>query len=170
MTARLRQLTVEDAPALVALRDANREHFLMGEPIRGDEWFTVEAQAEWITGEGIAFGGFAADGALVAYARLSQVVRGGFQNAYLGYAVDHRHGNMGIATALVEHVVGFAFGDLGLHRVQANARTDNPASKRVLAKAGFRHEGVALRYLNIGGDWRDHDMFAITAEEWPPRR
>lgn len=159
----MRQLTIADAPALVALRDANRQHFLMGEPLHDEEWFTVAAQERWIQADGIPFGAFDG-GELIAYARLSQIVRGGFQNAYLGYAVDERRSGRGVATQLVLHVARFAFGELELHRLQANVRTDNPASRRVLEKAGFRHEGVALRYLKIAGEWRDHDMFALTSD------
>src|SRR3712207_5492685 len=127
MAPEMRRLTSADAPALVALRDANREHFLMGEPLHDESWFTVAAQEQWIADEGIPFGAFDG-GELIAYARLSQIVRGGFQNAYLGYAVDERRGGRGVATALVRHVTLFALGELGLHRVQANVRTDNPAS------------------------------------------
>ena len=58
-----------------------------------------------------------------------------------------------------------AFDDLRLHRVQANVRTTNEASRRVLQKAGFRREGLALRYLELDGAWVDHDLFAITAED-----
>src|SRR5688500_3933713 len=103
MAPEMRRLMSADAPAVVALRDANREHFLMGEPRHDEEWFTVAVQERWIAGDGVAVGAFE-DGAAIAYARLSQIVRGGFQNCYLGYAVDERHGGRGLATALV----GFA--------------------------------------------------------------
>ena len=169
MALEMRRLTSADAPAVVALRGANRRHFLMGEPRHDEDWFTVASQERWIADDGIALGAFD-DGAAIAYARLSQIVRGGFQNCYLGYAVDERRGGRGIATDLVRFAVRLAFDDEGLHRVQANVRTDNPASRRVLAKAGFRHEGLALRYLEIDGERRDHDMFAITAEELAPPR
>ena len=43
----------------------------------------------------------------------------------------------------------------------------NHGSIRVLEKAGFREEGLALRYLQIAGVWEDHKLFAVTAEEWP---
>jgi ribosomal-protein-alanine N-acetyltransferase len=40
----------------------------------------------------------------------------------------------------------------------------------VAEKAGFRLEGRALRYLNIAGRWEDHDVYALTEEEWRARR
>ncbi len=103
--------------------------------------------------------------AIVGRITLSQVFRRAFQNCYLGYFVGEEHNGRGYATAAVRLAVGFAFDDLGLHRVQANVMTTNPRSARVLEKAGFRHEGRALRYLQIAGRWEDHDMYAITAEE-----
>ena len=63
-------------------------------------------------------------------------------------------------------MVAFAFGPLGLHRVQAAVMPNNPASLRVLDKAGFRREGLAERYLQIAGVWADHVLFATTVEEW----
>ena len=102
--------------------------------------------------------------AMIGYARLSNLVRGAFDNAYLGYAVSREHGGRGIGTLLVRHAVKLAW-DLGLHRVQAAVRTDNPGSLRVMEKAGFRREGIALRYLNLDGEWRDHVLHAVTRED-----
>jgi len=42
----------------------------------------------------------------------------------------------------------------------------NSGSQRVLEKAGYRNEGVALRYLCIAGTWEDHIVYAVTGEEW----
>jgi [ribosomal protein S5]-alanine N-acetyltransferase len=54
---------------------------------------------------------------------------------------------------------------LQLHHVQAAVIPRNRASVRVLEKAGFRREGHALRYLQIAGEWEDHDLFALLADE-----
>ena len=61
----------------------------------------------------------------------------------------------------------FAFEHAGLHRVQPAVMPRNAASQRVVEKAGFRHEGLAVRYLRIAGAWEDHDLYAITVEEHP---
>ena len=60
----------------------------------------------------------------------------------------------------------FAFEHVGLHRVQPAIIPRNTASKRVAQKVGFRLEGRALRYLRINGVWEDHDIYAMTAEDW----
>jgi ribosomal-protein-alanine N-acetyltransferase len=63
----------------------------------------------------------------------------------------------------------FAFEDLQLHRIQIAIIPRNRASRRVVDKLGIREEGVALRYLEINGEWEDHVRYAITAEEWDER-
>ena len=106
-----------------------------------------------------------AGGAIVGRVTLSQVFRRAFQNCYLGYFVAEEHNGRGYATEAVRLAVRYAFDDLGLHRVQANVMTKNPRSARVLIKAGFRKEGLALRYLEIAGRWEDHDLYAVTVED-----
>ena len=160
----IRPVAERDAEALLGLRLANRDHFQIGEPRRPDVFFTLDPQRALIAeAAGTLLGAFDGD-ALLGYARLSNVVRGAFDNAYLGYAVGREHGGRGTGTLLVRHAVGLAW-QLGLHRVQAAVRTDNPASLRVLEKAGFRREGLALRYLHLDGAWRDHVLHAVTRED-----
>lgn len=164
MAVEVRPLTVEDAPALLAMREANRDHFQIGEARQPPSWFTLETQRDRIaTSDGLMLGAFV-DGELVGFARLSNVVLGAFRNAYLGYAVDRRHNGRGIGTLLVRHAVALAW-ERGLHRVQAAVRTDNPGSLRVMEKAGFRREGLALNYLELDGAWRDHVLHAVTRED-----
>jgi ribosomal-protein-alanine N-acetyltransferase len=159
-----RALTLDDAPALLAMRRANREHFQIAEPRHPESFFTLERQRALIAaGEGLIVAPFD-DGRLVGFARLSNVVLGAFHNAYLGYMVAREDNGRGVATLLVRHAVQLAW-ERGLHRVQAAVRTDNPASLRVLEKAGFRREGLALRYLHLDGAWRDHVLHAITRED-----
>jgi Acetyltransferase (GNAT) domain len=62
-------------------------------------------------------------------------------------------------------VVRHAFGALGLHRLEANIQPANRRSIRLVRRAGFRREGFSRRYLKIFGRWRDHERWAITAED-----
>ncbi len=152
----------------------NRAFLEPFEPLRPESDFTLAGQhaslraleGARVAGTTYAFAIRPADtGEIAGRITLSQVFRRSFQNCYLGYWVAEEHNGRGYATQAVELAVGHAFGELGLHRVQANVMTKNPRSARVLEKAGFRREGLALRYLQIAGRWEDHDMFAITAEE-----
>jgi ribosomal-protein-alanine N-acetyltransferase len=106
-------------------------------------------------------------GVIVGVISLSMVVRAAWQNANVGYWVLASRGGRGYATEAVRLVLGFAFDTLGLHRVQAGVMPGNLRSIRVLEKNGFRREGLAERYLRIAGRWEDHEIFAITSEEWP---
>jgi [ribosomal protein S5]-alanine N-acetyltransferase len=61
-------------------------------------------------------------------------------------------------------VIEMAFGDLGLHRLEAGTQVENIASRRVLEKNGFELIGIARRYLLIAGEWRDHLLFQRTID------
>ena len=167
----LRTLEPEHAAELLALQLRNRAHWRASGPRRDEQWFTLarqrtelEAQAlERADGRSLSFGVYL-DAALVGRLSLSNIVRGPFLNAYLGYAIDERHAGRGIATAAVAQAVALAWAE-GLHRVQAAVSPANAASRRVLEKVGFRHEGLALRYLRLDGAWRDQELWAITAED-----
>jgi [ribosomal protein S5]-alanine N-acetyltransferase len=106
------------------------------------------------------------DGRIAGCFNLNEIVRGPFQCAYAGWSINSEVAGRGLATVGVRRLLDVAFGGLGLHRVQANIIPRNAASVRVAEKVGFRLEGRALRYLQIAGVWEDHDMYALTAEEW----
>ena len=103
---------------------------------------------------------------LIGRVALSNVSRGAWQNATLGYYIDEAHTGRGYATEAVRLALEFAFGSARLHRVQAAVLPRNIASRRVLEKAGFCREGRSTKYLQINGVWEDHEMFAITLEDW----
>jgi ribosomal-protein-alanine N-acetyltransferase len=132
-----------------------------------------EVAANRVADRGYAFGIVLGD-ELIGRIALNNIVRGVFQNAYVGYFVGKDHNGVGYATEAVRILAVHAFADLSLHRLQAAVMLDNPGSMRVLEKAGFRREGVARRYLQIDGTWADHVLFALTSEELstagPPRR
>jgi len=110
------------------------------------------------------------DDELVGVYNVSEIVRGAFQNAYLGYYAFAPHAGTGAMRAAMPLVFEHAFAQLKLHRLQANVQPENVASRALLAATGWREEGFAPRYLRIEGDWRDHVLYAITAEEIPRRR
>jgi len=102
-------------------------------------------------------------GAMTGGVNINNIVRGRFQSAALGYwaYVSSVRGYMSEAIRLV---VSYAFGDLDLHRLEANVQPGNEASSRLVLRNGFRHEGLSPDYLFIDGAWRDHDRYAITRE------
>ena len=107
------------------------------------------------------------DGELVGQVTVSNVVRGAFQSASIGYWVDRRVAGRAVTPTAVAIVVDHCFEQVGLHRVEANVRPENGPSLRVVEKLGFHAEGERARFLFIDGDWRDHLGFALTAGEIP---
>jgi len=95
---------------------------------------------------------------------VSQIFYGNFRSAYLGYYAGARFMGQGYMSDGLRLVFRHAFGALGLHRLEANIQPENRASIRLVRRAGFRREGFSRRYLKIGGRWRDHERWAITAE------
>ena len=175
----LRPVTVGDAAEMLHLLLRNRAFLTPWEPVRSASYFTLaaaRAEAERAEAERAADAGFAfgmverASGELVGRVALSNVVRGAWHNATLGYFVDAERGGRGYATEAVRQVLAHAFGQAGLHRVQAAVMPRNGRSLRVVERNGLRLEGVALRYLCINGRWEDHRIYAITREEWPVER
>jgi ribosomal-protein-alanine N-acetyltransferase len=96
---------------------------------------------------------------------ISQIVRGAFQSAYLGYYANARHAGRGLMREAMEQLLDHAFGPLALHRLEANIQPGNQPSIALARGAGFRLEGFSPRYLLIGGQWRDHERYAITVDE-----
>jgi [ribosomal protein S5]-alanine N-acetyltransferase len=105
------------------------------------------------------------DGQICGVINLSEIVRGSFQSAYMGYYALSPHAGKGYMSAGINLVLGHAFGQLGLHRVEANIQPRNRRSIELVRRAGFRLEGLSPRYLRIAGRWRDHERWAITAED-----
>lgn len=158
-----RVITPDDAPVLAGLVRTNREFLEPWEPVRGEEYFTEAGQrvaigaslAEHERGRGLPCVIVDSDGTVVGRINLNNIVRGASQSASLGYWLAQRAGGRGIATAAVRDIVRAAFGELGLHRIQADTLVHNEASQRVLERNGFARIGLAPRYLKIAGRWQD---------------
>jgi ribosomal-protein-alanine N-acetyltransferase len=109
------------------------------------------------------------DLAIVGFFNLSQIVRRALQSAYLGYAAGKRYAGQGYMREGMRLVLRHAFLDLRLHRIEANIQPGNHASIALAQGAGFQREGFSPRYLKIGGRWRDHERWAILADDWRRR-
>ena len=169
----LRPYAASDAEALVELLARNRDFLSEYEPPRPESHYTLEGQRRlvqidverWEAGARYAFGIFLPSGRIAGRVALDNVVMGAWHNATLGYYVDRGLNGRGLATEAVRLICGFAFDTAGLHRIQAGVMPRNAASARVLAKVGFRHEGLAKHYLFINRRWEDHDIYALTVED-----
>jgi ribosomal-protein-alanine N-acetyltransferase len=160
----IRPLTPEDAHELSALLVVNRDFLAPFEPIREERFFTTDGQRERIADErSHAFAILAGD-RIAGTVTISNIVHGPFRSGNLGYWVAEGLNGRGLATSGVGKAIEIAFGQLGLHRLEAGTLVGNAASQRVLEKNAFEAIGLARRYLQIAGEWRDHLLFQRTAD------
>ena len=110
------------------------------------------------------------DDAIVGFLNVSEIVRGNFQSAFLGYGAVAQAAGHGYLVEAMELLLREAFTRLRLHRLEANIQPANVASIALAKRCGFHHEGFSPRYLKVGGQWRDHERWAITKETWASRR
>lgn len=162
----VRLVQAADVEALHALVVANREHLAPWEPLRDESFFTLEHQVGVVAGqlERHALGQehpcvITLDGGLVGRITLSNVARGPFQSANLGYWIDAGHQGRGLATRALSRVVEVARDELGLHRIEAGTLPHNVGSQTVLRRCGFEQYGMAPAYLKLAGRWQDHLLF-----------
>lgn len=92
------------------------------------------------------------------------------RRAEVGFMLRRDLHGQGLARDAVEAVLAFAFGPMGLHRVEADTDPDNAASRRLLARLGFREEGHARERWFTFGTWKDSVLLARLATDPPPER
>lgn len=170
----LRHPTMQDYSAWAELRALSRQHLTPWEP----QWTRDELarssfrrrlrqfQRELRDDQGYAYLIFSeTDAALLGGLNISNVRRGVAQAASFGYWMGAPYAGRGLMTDAVRAALPFAFGTLGLNRLEAACLPNNVASARVLEKTGFKCEGRARRYLKINGQWQDHDLFALLRDD-----
>ncbi len=170
----LRYPRIGDFPAWARLRGESRAFLAPWEPVWASDELTKGAfrrrikryQKEARLDSAYAFFVFREeDDVLMGGCTLSNVRRGVTQCCALGYWIGEQFSRQGYMYEAVRALVPFIFSTLGLHRIEAACLPSNQASQNLLMKVGFRQEGVALRYLQINGEWRDHVLFALLADE-----
>lgn len=109
-------------------------------------------------------------GDLLGGISLGNLRRGVAQTASLGYWMGAPHAGQGYMSEALFALLDFAFGPLGLHRVEAACLPHNAASRRLLQKLGFSEEGLARGYLRIAGRWQDHVLYGQLADDFAQQR
>ena len=103
-------------------------------------------------------------GAIAGFININNIVEGGFRCGALGYGAFAHAAGRGLMSEALDLVVRYAFGPMGLHRLEINAQPENTASIALARRCGFRLEGFSPKMIYIDGAWRDHERWAITAE------
>lgn len=174
-TVTLRPVKMRDGKTWSELRIRNQNSLLPWEPTGVGSWADRHQPGSWPPlfavlkseakrGTILPFV-IELDGQYVGQLTVGNIQRGAVRSAWIGYWVDDTHSGKGIATAAVALGVDHCFGPVGLHRLDATVQPANDASQKVLKNIGFRQEGLLVRYMDVNKRWRDHMLFALTAEE-----
>ena len=107
------------------------------------------------------------DGHFAGQVTVNNIVRGSAQFASIGYWLDREYAGRGVMPRAVALVIDHCLTTAGLHRIEIAIRPENSNSLRVVEKLGIREIGYAPKFLHIDGAWRDHRIYAVTAEECP---
>jgi ribosomal-protein-alanine N-acetyltransferase len=162
----LKILTPDNAEGFLEYYTNNKKYLEPFEPIRSKEFFTLHGQVQDLTenykqflnGTSVGFGIYK-DRKVIGKIRLSNMVGGVFQNAFVGYSIDEKEQGKGYMKEALNLVLDYAFEDMELHRIEASTLVDNERSQRVLEACGFKEIGISEKYLFINGKWRDHKVF-----------
>lgn len=170
-------LTVPGKESAARYAQFCRENAKFLEPFQGpfyerefavDFWQTSleRRRQNFQTDKGYSFGIFWRDaglqGPLLGYCNFSEIVRGLFQAAYLGYALAENSQGKGIMGEALDAALKYMWTGVKLHRIMANYMPHNERSAKVLKRLGFVVEGSAKNYLFINGQWRDHVLTSLT--------
>lgn len=85
----------------------------------------------------------------------------------IGYTIDKVFWDQGYATAAVRELARFLFSETIVARIEADCSVDNPASRRVLDKCGFRLVGIKRQYLILHGERVDHHYYELLKDDFP---
>ncbi|MCP3739373.1 GNAT family N-acetyltransferase [Rossellomorea sp. BNER] len=166
----IRPFVEDDAEELVHFQIKNRKFFEKFAMIRDNDFYTLDVQKQSILDarklaeedKDYQFGIFLNDhNQLIGTINLFGVLRGSLQNCFIGYFLDKKHNGKGYTTEAVKLMVEYAFEKLHIHRIEAGVIPHNIGSIRVLEKAGFHKEGIAIKNVKINGRWEDHQVLAI---------
>ncbi|MCR6711757.1 MAG: GNAT family N-acetyltransferase [Demequina sp.] len=167
----VRPLRRGDEEAWLRLRSQNRDWLkpweattppdVPQEPVTFGAFVRQERRA-WSRGEAYA-GVILLDGELVGRVSIGSIRWGAERGGSIGYWISQSHAGRGITPRAVKLLADYGFAQ-GLHRLEIAIRPENEASLAVIRKLGWREEGLRRSYLYIDGEWRDHRVFARTAD------
>ena len=106
-------------------------------------------------------------GEIVGQLNVANILHGSVSSCVIGYWIIPEVAGKGITPTAVALAMDYVFKVVGLHRVEIDIRPENEASIRVVEKLGLRPEGLKKNYIHINNAWRDHLVFALTADEVP---
>lgn len=168
----VRPMQRRDRRALQELRRRNRDWLQpwdATDPYASGPAPSFPAQLRWTQCEGRAGRALVLlillERRLVGQVSAAPIAYGAQRTAQIGYWVDHRVAGQGIAPRAAALLVDHLLDELSIHRVEVTVRAENAASIAVARKLGLRHEGTRRGAVHVDGAWRDHEVYALLAED-----
>lgn len=165
----LRESTLQDETAFLAMTQQSQafHHPWIKAPLTHDEFADYIRRYQQANQK--SFLVCSPENNIIGVFNVSEIVYGCFQSAYLGFYVSRDYAGKGLMSEGLELLLKKAFIDLSLHRLEANIQPKNTSSILLIQRNGFRKEGFSPRYLKIDSEWRDHERWALTIEDWKNR-
>lgn len=167
------------AEDVLQLHLANRKHFSLGSPQNLLAQTDLEFWRKKLAAEMLLFekkmqygfyGRLKSSNQLICHIQISNIVRGVFQAAHIGYKIDSLHEGRGLMREALDSVIHHLFYNLNLHRLMANYQPVNERSGYLLKRLGFKAEGFAEKYLYLDGEWKDHILTSLTNADFDDSR
>ena len=165
----LRELRLSDAPSLLAMLNTEEVARFISPPpttVEGFEQFICWAAAERLAGKFVCFAVVPAgmDSAI----GLFQVrpVESSFRTAEWGFCIGSPFWGTGVFVEAAQMVLDFAFGEIGVYRMEARAAVRNGRGNGALRKLGASPEAVLRGSFIRNGEVHDQQLWAILADDW----
>lgn len=149
----------------------NKDFFSIAEPQREDDFYTLDFQSKQLnmdlnfinSGGMLRLWVFGKDNPdkIIGQVTFYNIVPYAFLSCHVAYKSDKEMANQGIITEAVSNGIKIMFEEYGMHRIEAHVLARNKASIRVLEKIGFLYEGIANKFLEINGEWKDHLHYVL---------
>jgi ribosomal-protein-alanine N-acetyltransferase len=166
MQINIRELTYEDEADFLKMTNQSQalHHIWVKPPLNHEEFNEFYIRVSQTSNK--SYITFTQDNDIVGVFNISEIVRGCFQSAYLGFYASSLFAGKGLMSKSLKQLIHKAFVELQLHRIEANIQPENKKSIDLVKNNGFRKEGFSPRYLKINNQWCDHERWAMTVEEW----
>jgi len=165
----LRELRLSDAPSLLAMLTTEEVARFISPPptsVEGFERFIAWTHRERAAGRYVCFG-IVPDGFDQAVGIIQvRTLGSGFDIAEWGFAIGSSFWGTGVFQNAARQVLGFAFGEVGVQRLEARSAVGNGRGNGALQKLGATREGLLRKSFLREGVYHDQVIWSICQDEW----
>ena len=168
----LREMRLADAPSLYALLTTEEVSRFISPPpcsVEGFERFIQWAARQRTAGAYACFAVTLAESDTAIGIFQIRSTEPGFGTAEWGFALGSDFWGTGLFHESAELVMDFAFGTVGVHRLEARAALKNGRGNGALRKIGARQEGVLRKSFLRNGEYLDQALWTVLDEDWRAR-